>query len=260
MLFQPKSKMAILTMAVIFSVFFTGCKKDGCTDPTAINYDPEATESVDASCDYPVISLDIESVVGSEPFAFNQVYQIGGVATTFTTAQFYLSEVGVESEGVSEVPGGHLLIKADQSLYEVGQITAGQKQMLSFAVGVDSANNFLDPTTAEEPLNLQAPSMHWNWNAGYIFIRIEGLVDTDSDGTPDSTLELHVGGLPQYTPVMVEVNHSADAVDSRIPIKVDFAKFLEGIDLANDNVTHTMDNMPLARAIVANVPGAFSAN
>ena len=257
---QPKSHKAILIMAMMLPIFFSGCKKDGCTDPTAINYDPEATESSEAACEFPVISLDIQSIVGAEPFAFNQVYQIGGVATTFTTAQFYLSEVGVMSDGVREVPGSTLLIKGDQDLYEVGQITAGQKQMLSFAVGVDSANNFLDPTTAAEPLNLQSPSMHWNWNSGYIFIRIEGEVDTDSDGTPDSLLELHVGGLPQYTPVMVEVNHEADAVDSRIPIKVDFAKFLEGINLATDNVTHTMDNMPLAREIVANVPGAFSAN
>lgn len=259
MISRPTSPMALL-VALCMSCSLSACKKDGCTDPTAINYDPEAVESVNESCEFPVISLNIVSVVGQEPFAFNQVYQIGGVATTFTTAQFYMSEVGVMSDGISEQPGSHLLVKADENAYEVGQITAGNKQTLTFGVGVDSANNFLDPTVAAEPLNLQSPSMHWNWNAGYIFVRIEGEVDTDSDGTPDSLLELHVGGLPQYTPVMVEVNHVADAVDSRIPITVDFAKFFEGIDLASDNITHTMDNMPLARAIVENIPGAFSAN
>lgn len=63
-----------IAMLIGSSVLVTSCKEEGCTDPDAINYDPEVTESVDASCEYPVMSLDIESVVNGEPFAFDQVF------------------------------------------------------------------------------------------------------------------------------------------------------------------------------------------
>lgn len=254
-LFKPVLAVILLLGS---SLLFTSCKQEGCTDPDAINYDPEATESVDASCEYPVLSLDIQSVVNGEAFSFDQVYQINGAATTFTTAQYYLSEVGVMTDGEMEMPGTYLLVKADQSVYEVGEITAGHKHMVSFGVGVDSTQNFLDPTLAEAPLNPQSPNMHWSWNAGYIFIRLEGQVDTDADDVPDTNFELHVGGINQYTPVMFEVMHEAEEVDSRVEITADFAKFFDGIDLTVDNVTHTMDNMPLAMALVANISKVFS--
>lgn len=240
------------------SVMMTSCKQEGCTDPNAVNYDPEATENVEASCEYPVLSLDIQSVVNGEAFSFDQVYQINGAATQFTTAQYYLSNAGVMSEGVMEIPGTYLLVKADQSLYELGEVNAGHKHMLTFGVGVDSTKNFLDPTLADAPLNAQSPNMHWSWNAGYIFIRMEGMVDTDADDIPDTNFELHVGGISNYTPVMFEVHHEADAVDSRVEITADFAQFFDGIDLTVDNVTHTMDNMPLAMALVANISKVFS--
>lgn len=250
--------IAAVVLLLGASVLMTSCKQEGCTDPDSINYDPKATENVEASCEYPVLSLDIQSVVNGEVFSFDQVYQINEVATKFTTAQYYLSNPGVMTNGVMEIPGTYLLVKADQSLYEVGQITGGQKTMLSFGVGVDSTQNFLDPTLAEAPLNPQSPNMHWSWNSGYIFIRLEGQVDTDADDIPDTNFELHVGGMNQYTLVTLEVMHEANEVDSRIEITADFARFLDGIDLKTNNVTHTMDNMPLAMAIVANISKVFS--
>ncbi len=239
---------------------FTGCKKEGCTDPAAITYDPDAVESNAKDCEYPILSLDINFVAGNQDFALDQVFDVNGVATSFTTAQFYLSEVGVGENDNFEVPGTYLLVKPNQPPYEVGEVTAGHKHMLRFGVGVDTTVNFLDPTNYEQghPLAPQSPSMHWNWNSGYIFIRLEGQIDANADGTPETLFECHVGGKMQYSPLVLEVHHEANSVDSRIPVKVDVAKFFDGIDLTTDNITHTMDNMPLAMAIVNNLDKVFS--
>ena len=250
---------ALLLGALVFTN--TGCKETGCTDPDAFTFNPSAVESDAGDCEYPVLSLVVDAKVGTEAFALNQVYQINDVATTFTTAQYYLSEIAIEDEeGGMEATGVTLLVKPSQSTYEIGEIKAGHKHMLSFGVGVDSTKNFLDPTTyaAGDALAPQSPSMHWSWNSGYIFLRLEGQVDTDSDGTPDTNFELHVGGMNQYTPLTLDTHVDADAADTRITLAADWAKIFDGIDLTTDNVTHTMDNMPLAMALVRNLSKVFS--
>ena len=42
----------ILFVLVVCSLALTGCKKKGCTDPAANNYDPNATQE-DGSCEFP---------------------------------------------------------------------------------------------------------------------------------------------------------------------------------------------------------------
>ncbi len=42
----------LFVAAVIAAVFFTGCAREGCTDPKALNYDAKATES-SGLCKYP---------------------------------------------------------------------------------------------------------------------------------------------------------------------------------------------------------------
>lgn len=249
---------ALLAMT---SLFTTGCNQTGCMDPDAYTYDPKASESDETQCEYPHFHLMINSVVGSQPFAFNQTFQINGVATSFTTAQFYLSGIEIGDDEAMEPLGTYLLVKANQTTYEVGDIKAGHKHMLKLAVGVDSASNFLDPTTyaSDHPLAPKAPSMHWSWNSGYIFLRLEGNVDTDGDGTPETPFEYHVGGLPQYTSLTFDGLHAdAEAAEFDVAVKVDWAKMFDGIDQRTSLVTHTMDNMPLARSLVANYTKAIT--
>ncbi len=44
--------LKLLLFCVIFGSILTGCKTEGCTDPLALNYNPDATEE-DCSCIYP---------------------------------------------------------------------------------------------------------------------------------------------------------------------------------------------------------------
>lgn len=253
----PALPLALLALLAFAN---TGCKQTGCTDPTAITFDPEAVESDPQACEYPILSLDVNLNVGNQPLQYDQVYQINGVATRFSTVQLYLDEFRVGMNNEMDMLDANLLIKPSQTTYELGQITAGHKHMLMFALGVDSSQNFLDPATydASHPLAPKAPSMHWSWNSGYIFLRIDGEVDTNGDGTPDEILELHLGTMNMYTPVMLEAHADADMVDTRINLDIDIAQLFDGIDHQNERVTHTMDNMPLAMSLRNNFMKLFS--
>ena len=55
----------------------------------------------------------------------------------------------------------------------VGTVPGGTYNGIVFTLGVPFAQNHLDTTTAPSPLNVSA--LWWNWQAGYIFLAVEGM-------------------------------------------------------------------------------------
>lgn len=233
------------------------CKQEGCTDPTAVNYDPDAKEG--GVCVMPELMLHFHPMLGSQDFALNQVYTINDVAVEFSAFQFYVSSIELGNNAGADAPDRYLLVKAGQMMYEVGEITAGTKSSLRFDIGIDSVTNHLDPSTyeASHPLAFQSPSMHWSWDSGYIFFRADGRVDTDGDGTPDADLEIHIGRDNFLTPVALTLDDAVDSEAHMITLMMDVAKAFTGVDLANDYVTHTGDNPALAAKVAGNLPSLF---
>ncbi|MEL7531176.1 MAG: MbnP family protein [Bacteroidota bacterium] len=249
----------LIALALLLSAVLPSCKQAGCIDPAALNYDPEATEASD-DCSYPFLSLKLMPNVDGQTFTLGETYTINGTAVRFDLFQFYVSQVGVGDMMDLETPDTYLLVKADQTDYELGQVTSGNKRMLAFNVGVDSATNHADPTAydAENVLAPQNPTMHWNWDAGYQFIKIEGQVDTDGDGTVDGLLEMHIGKDSNLRRFMVEAHQEADAEDFVITVDYDIAKFFAGLDLSTESVTHTGDGPELATTVADNAITAFT--
>ncbi|MEO1447958.1 MAG: MbnP family protein [Bacteroidota bacterium] len=255
-----KTRLPYLLILVAFlGLILNGCKTTGCTDPTAIDYDPDATESGD--CVYPNLMLHFHPLVGGEDLNFDNTFTIGGVAVKFSVVQFYVSAAAVSGNGVAdENEDTYLLVKAGTMNYPVGQITAGSKESVRFSVGLDSTTNHADPTLYESdnPLALQSPSMHWSWDKGYQFIKIEGMVDTDNDGTPDAAMEFHIGKDSNLRTISLDISQSADMEMFMVNIDYDLAKLFDGIDLSTEYITHTGDFPALATKVIENVPGTFS--
>ncbi|MCB9745595.1 MAG: metallo-mystery pair system four-Cys motif protein [Alphaproteobacteria bacterium] len=67
-----------------------------------------------------------------------------------------------------------------------GEVPAGEYTGLRFTLGVPFELNHADPATAESPLNLT--TMHWNWQGGYKFLRL----DLSTTGLPDGWF-MHLG-------------------------------------------------------------------
>ena len=111
--------------------------------------------------------------------------------------------------------------------------------------------------------------MHWGWNPGYIFINIEGKVDTIIDATNnlDLSFSFHVGTDPYL--------QSFDFTDVtwidkgnkvwELPLKLDLAAFLANplspINLKNEHLTHTAAGQEnLTQKVIQNFKNALTTN
>ena len=241
-----KFSLAIAAFALVFSM--GSCKKD---EETASDKN---------------LSLDINYKVGSDAFAYEQVYTIDSVAVKFTLAQFYISGVNImdDDNNMHSFEDLYILAKPGQTSYTLGTVPASfgdHLHMINFNLGVDSVTNSqteADFTSrdANDPLAAQNPAMHWSWNSGYIFMKFEGEVDTDGDGTPDSTAQWHVGGNNFLRAVSLMAHEEMEENHS-IQLAVDLSTIFSATDLATDFSTMTMNNMPLATKVADNMATAF---
>lgn len=116
--------------------------------------------------------------------------------------------------------------------------------------GVDSTLNHDDPTAfpIDNPLNiLIANDMHWDWNPGYIFLKIEAKVDTISDGINNYNhfVVFHVGAdawLQQFNLSGLNWSQTGQGLYA-VPLKLDMQKFLQNgtqkIDVKTEHTTHS---------------------
>ena len=123
-------------------------------------------------------------------------------------------------------------------------------QAIQGYLGIGPAVNHTDPTAYpnDSPLNItNAGGMHWGWNPGYIFMKVEAKVDTIPDGIPlfDHNVVIHVGtdaflqtlSFPSVTWATVSAhNYQAN-------MQLDMATFLtngaQAINLKTEYISHS---------------------
>lgn len=256
-------------LLVGLAISFASCNKDGCIDPTALNYDPNA-ESDDGSCVYLAQNLNFKfyNKLGTADFAFDtEVQTETGRRLKFTRAQMYLSGFAFNgSGGAYQLLDPHLLLKADVDDYNLGYLPVDTYTSFTFAAGVDTAANHSDPASfaATSALSSNNPDhMHWGWNSGYIFYVLEGMVDTTQNmtGNVDAPFIFHVGTDMHLVDLafVSQVNSVAEGVT--VEMDVDWLKLLSGTNMVgadSTRSTHTMNNSTLAALMVSNIDEAFS--
>ncbi len=238
-------------------MFAIGCNDDD-EDP-----DPQPTPVSD-------VNFDFEYRVGSETFQAGQTYTLDGVDVKFDRAYFYIGGIKMENAAGDMVEQkDKYIIVTEPGSYSIGEFTAGDYTGGEFFVGVAPEENSQseDDFTSrpdDDPLAMQDPSMHWNWNAGYRFLRVDGQIDTDGDGTFETVLQYHIG-RDQY---LVNLSYDkavtlAEGANS-VEFVFDFAGLFDGIDLSVEHETHTIisddpakDETELVEAVIANYPKAF---
>lgn len=264
-----RMKKTILLIMVGVSVGFSACNTDGCTDPTALNYD-SSSEKDDGSCVYLVdnLSFKFHSKLGADDFAFNtEVTTSSGRKVKFTRAQMYVSGFTFNGQG-GMVPSTvqHVLLKTDKTDYDLGYLALGNYATFSFSAGVDSVSNHLDPASFPSANALSANNpdhIHWGWDPGYIFYVLEGMVDTTAgmNGAVDAPFVFHVGTDTLRVDMAFAQAVTSTAEGVTVEMDVDWLKLLDGTNMTGDistRSTHTDNNRPLASLMASNVDEAFS--
>ncbi len=243
---MKKILLTTLAITVLFS-----CKKE--EEPISVT-SPSTKGNVVLNAQFLVngASYNSDSVYVDD---FSNNYKI-------SFSNVYLSQLNFEDGGViTPLPIQYVLLKPETSTYNLGSVEEGHYHNFNYGIGIDSATNHTDPNSYDlsSPLYPQSPNMHWTWNSGYIFYKIEGSIDTDSDGTFETTFAFHIGtdDLRRDGTFMFHDAIVAGATTT-IDMKIDLGKFLTGIDLSIDNSTHTMNNMPLALRVANNATSAVT--
>ncbi|MEQ8705533.1 MAG: hypothetical protein RIC19_16520 [Phaeodactylibacter sp.] len=246
---MTKIKFSTLALLAAFALSFTACDNEDDT--------PAVQEGT--------VNMMFEYTIDGAAFDTTQVYDVNGTAVKFSIANFYVGGIELMPEEGDAIPvaGKYLLVTPEAGMQEVTTVPAGHYHMVNFFVGVDPTNNSqsegdFTSRNADDPLSIQFPAMHWNWNSGYRFLRIDGQVDTDGDGEVDESMAFHLGTANMLQNVSVTAHKDVEDGSNMLHLQFDLAKLFEGIDLSTDYSTHTMNNPELAAAVRDNIAGAFS--
>jgi hypothetical protein len=117
-------------------------------------------------------------------------------------------------------------------------------------LGVQNALNHSDPTLfpTNSDLNIiNANDMHWDWNPGYIFVKVEARVDTIPDATEnfDHNVVYHIGAdniLQNLSFNNLQWNLVGEN-EYQLDLKLDMSMFLDNgnqsLDLKTEFMSHT---------------------
>lgn len=205
--------------------------------------------------------LSVEMVVAEQAVTAGETFDINGTALQVNVAQFYIGNLNFIGEQ-NFAQEDYFIAAIDQNSFSLPEIEEGSYDF-QFGIGVTPEINSLeeeDFTTRPtgDPLGVQNPSMHWSWNSGYKFLRIDGMVDTDADGVPDQAIEYHLGSNNFFALLNAPQKLDLTEENNTITIRFDLEEFLKEVDLSNGQVTHVMDNKPMADQLFINYPSAFS--
>jgi len=261
--------MKIILFILIVISTLSGCKKKGCTDESAENYNANATHN-DGSCTYSAIDsikIHITPVYNGLDLYLDSSYNtIEGYGVKFTTISFFMSQLNNQEDTINMSSifdfreKGTLLLGAAKDYNTYSELQG--------LVGVDPINNHSDPSAfnTDSDLNIEnAGTMHWSWNTGYIFIKIEGKADTLANETFNHNFSFHIGTDALLQTCSFE-NLSWEQTgenEHTLNLQLDLSSFLgaEGnaIDLKDEFLTHSNNSEQLlSDKVVTNFINALS--
>jgi hypothetical protein len=220
-----KNRASIFTILAISAFLFTSCKKDksGQTDSTNSGK----------------LSIEFDNRFGASDLMLNnQTYTNAlGQSLNVSIFQYYISNIVLHNSN-----GSKYVVPQNQSYFFVSEknaasqkivlsnIPEGDYNAVSFLIGIDSIRNTLpisERTGVLDPTD-NSIDMYWQWNSGYIFVKMEGQYDSASIQKP---YKYHIGGFGGY---------SAPTINNIKEVTLPFGATLASVrkDLATGPVVH----------------------
>lgn len=248
---MKKILFPILMTAVVFS-----CKKK--EDPKDDNSTPMPVTNQ--------MTVEINPMYGTQEMKIDSVYTTtNGDKIKFTLFKVLMENIQFSGKtiqaGLFNYANGKTLVSVEG--------TPASSSSFSANLGVDSLLNHNNPTqfSTDSPLNiLNANDMHWSWNPGYIFFKVEAKMDTIADGTDnfDHFVNYHIGRDENLRVLnLSNVNWQSNGTSHKLVLDFDFEKFISNetsvINLRTDNISHAGAGQEAISTLVAdNFRDAFS--
>jgi|SRR5688572_5796036 len=179
---KPYSKFLSLIILSIAVSFIISCDKDVDDSPT-----PTVA---------PMLSIEMDHLAGSQKLYLDSTYtNENGDLFTPTLFKYYVSNIRLVRMDDTEYTIGdtYFLVNQDSEssmTLEMKNLNVGNYKAIKFLLGVDSARNVSGAQTgALDPVK----GMFWDWNTGYIFMKLEGTSPVIP--TTAQTFTYHIGGF-----------------------------------------------------------------
>jgi hypothetical protein len=199
---------------------------------------------------------------------FTTVSSPSGDPIQFTGLSFYVSDVQIKNGSSTEFLREIELIDLSHddaisastgSQVNFTGIPPSSYEELRFGIGVPPGLNDMAPSDFSSTHPLSKTGYFWQAWDSYIFMKIEGRMDTTGNGTFDMPFAYHTGTdelyrvLQSQVPLQIE-----DSKTTELTIAIDFKNLLEGIDIRSNPQNHNpADSVQILR-IVDNIQNSIT--
>lgn len=253
----------------VTAVFFSASLISSCTDdPVPL---PKGS-----------ISVKFDNVVGSKDLKFNSETYVNAAGEEFTVSalNYYISNIKFIAAGGNyyTVPqdSSYFLIRegnVDSQEITINNVPARNYTGIEFVIGIDSLRSVSDISKRKGildkdsgPTNQEA--MYWDWNPGYIFLKLEG--SSDSATSSNSKFYYHIGGFGGLTTktlnnirvAKIDFGDQRAAVSenaaTQINLKADILKVFNGPTKVRIKENGSVMFIPFSKNIADNYATMFS--
>ncbi|MBK9254181.1 MAG: hypothetical protein IPM42_01700 [Saprospiraceae bacterium] len=215
------------------------------------------------------LNLRFKLKYGSEDLKmFDQyTYPVTGEKLNFTKVSFYISDIAVHSDHshgdlveidyINPTAAHTAPVSQDGFVYKIKEVPVGEYSKLFFNLGVPATLNSKEPKDFNTSNPLSNPAEYWSAWKSYIFMRNEGRIDLDGDGSPEEGFALHLGGDDAYR--FISINKSFSITKNQetfVDIEIDMQKLFNGktqYDIRSTTQIHSLSQMPLIRILADNI-------
>jgi hypothetical protein len=192
------------------------------------------------------VKVTFDHKAGVNPMVLNQtVFPIwNNKKVLLSRAEFYVSEAEIHHADGTVMPltDKYLLVNAKTPAHEfdLGLWAIDAAHGATLHLGVPQSVNHNDPAAwpSNHPLAPQNPSMHWGWSAGYRFMAIEGKVDNNNDGVPETVFEFHNLGDALYKTVTLSGMRVAENGVLHLHFVLDYAQLFKNMAMTGNLIHH----------------------
>lgn len=181
----PTYKTYIFILLILSGAIISSCKKRGCTDINAINFDEQAGKD-DGSCKYKAggsIYLILTHHVDGEVLIFDSIQYINNSENNYsiTALKYFISNVVLHKEDNSTYKLDNINYIDVKNQYGTSifltDIPNGYYTGVSFLFGIDSIKNVSGYFTNTPESNMEWPDI---LGGGYHYMKLEGKYDSVS--------------------------------------------------------------------------------
>jgi len=233
-----RNKAISIVFCLIGLTLFFACQKKE-TDNTNTSHDGTV-----------YINFNLKSGTNTT-YNLGQIFTVNGVSVTLDLIKFYVCDLTLVREDNTEIVVKNYDLMDWESLSKHTsfsmKVPAGNYKTLKFGLGLNPTLN--QTNGAQQPTNSVLSTtygMYWDWASLYIFSKVEGYCDLNSDNNITDPIRYHIGtndffrtATVNMPSVMVINPDAAHNINVNLHVDKIFSQTNSSINLATENYTQS---------------------